>query len=134
MACQRNYDTRFADDVRWRMTWNTVRTTRQELYEAVWAEPVERVALRLGLSDVGLGKLCRRHNIPAPPRGYWARKAVEKADAIPPLPLSHDGRDVVVITKWSEPERGTPPEVQQLMAAESAQEAAIVVGPKRRLK
>lgn len=49
--------------------------TRQQLYNRVWQEPVDRVAKELGISNVGLAKLCRRHNIPAPPRGAWARKA-----------------------------------------------------------
>ena len=31
------------------------------------------LAKELGLSDVGLAKLCRRHEIPLPGRGYWAR-------------------------------------------------------------
>ena len=49
--------------------------TRQELYDRVWEEPVDRLAKELGISNVGLGKLCRRHTIPVPPRGSWARKA-----------------------------------------------------------
>src|SRR6185312_10376240 len=50
--------------------------TRTELYDRVWAEPVDTLAKEFGLSNVGLGKACRRHDIPVPPRGYWARKAV----------------------------------------------------------
>jgi hypothetical protein len=34
---------------------------------------MQRLAKEFGLSDVGLAKLCRRHNIPIPGRGYWAR-------------------------------------------------------------
>jgi hypothetical protein len=48
--------------------------TRQQLYELVWTEPVEKLAGKFGLSDRGLAKLCERHAIPTPPRGYWARK------------------------------------------------------------
>jgi hypothetical protein len=47
--------------------------TRVALYRAVWSEPVHAVAARYGLSDVGLAKLCRRHRIPLPGRGYWQR-------------------------------------------------------------
>jgi hypothetical protein len=47
--------------------------TREALYELVWSEPVADLARRLGISDVGLAKQCRRANIPLPTRGYWAR-------------------------------------------------------------
>jgi hypothetical protein len=52
--------------------------SRQELYDLVWAEPVSVVAKRFGISDVGLAKLCRRHDIPLPPRGHWAKVAAGK--------------------------------------------------------
>jgi hypothetical protein len=47
--------------------------TRKELYERVWSTPMRTLALEFGISDVGLAKLCRRHEIPLPGRGYWAR-------------------------------------------------------------
>lgn len=46
---------------------------RAKLLEEVWNEPVQTVALRYQLSDVGLKKLCSRLLIPTPPRGYWAK-------------------------------------------------------------
>lgn len=48
--------------------------TREALYGEVWSEPIVHVASRLGLSGRGLGKLCARHQIPVPPRGWWAKK------------------------------------------------------------
>jgi hypothetical protein len=33
------------------------------------------VGKEYGLSDRGLAKLCTRHEIPVPPRGYWAKIA-----------------------------------------------------------
>ena len=38
-----------------------------------------KLARKLDISDVGLAKACRRHNIPRPPRGYWAKLAAGKA-------------------------------------------------------
>lgn len=35
---------------------------------------MSRLAKEYGVSDRGLAKLCARHNIPVPPRGYWAKK------------------------------------------------------------
>lgn len=52
--------------------------SRQDLYDLVWAELVSVVAKRFGISDVGLAKLCRRHDIPLPPRGHWAKVAAGK--------------------------------------------------------
>ncbi len=48
--------------------------TRKELYERVWSTPMRRLAGEFGLSDVSLAKICRRHKIPCPTRGYWAKR------------------------------------------------------------
>tara|TARA_R110000868_G_scaffold11516_7_gene56438 strand:+ start:39783 stop:40910 length:1128 start_codon:yes stop_codon:yes gene_type:complete len=53
----------------------TTRLTREELYGMVWQTPMSRLASSFGLSGNGLKKICARHDIPVPPRGYWARKA-----------------------------------------------------------
>lgn len=58
---------------------------RAKLLEEVWAEPVQIVAKRYGLSDVGLKKLCSRLLIPTPPRGYWAKRKAGRA--VPSCPL-----------------------------------------------
>jgi hypothetical protein len=47
--------------------------SRTQLYERVWTTPMQKLAQEFGLSDVGLAKLCRRHEIPVSGRGYWAR-------------------------------------------------------------
>ena len=101
----------------------------------MWNEPVETVAKRLGLSDVGLSKLCRRHNIPTPPRGYWARRTAGTHDPIPPLPVDHSGPAVITISKWSESATtvAVPAAVQQALDAEQLPTAQIVVHLKRRL-
>jgi hypothetical protein len=41
--------------------------TREELYQAVWSESMRVLAPRLGVSDVGLAKICKRMRIPVPP-------------------------------------------------------------------
>ena len=60
--------------------------TRQQLYEQVWQRPLRDVARELGVSDVGLGKACRRLAIPLPGRGYWAKVAA--GEKLTPIPLS----------------------------------------------
>ena len=52
--------------------------TRQELYDLVWSTPLTKLANDFGLSDVGLAKICERHRVPTPPRGYWAKKEAGK--------------------------------------------------------
>ncbi len=65
------------------MTSNTI--TREELYDLVWQKPISKLAVELGISDVGLSKICRRHEVPTPPRGYWARLEAGYTDAKAPL-------------------------------------------------
>lgn len=65
---------------------NTVAITRKELYRQLWAEATTHVARRYGLSDVGMAKLCRKHDIPRPSRGYWAKKRFGKTPPQIPLP------------------------------------------------
>jgi hypothetical protein len=48
--------------------------TRRELYDLVWATPMTKLAASFGISDVGLAKICERHRVPTPPRGYWAKR------------------------------------------------------------
>lgn len=68
-----------------------MKITRKELFEAVWATPVTRLAKNYGISDVGLAKACRGHAIELPPRGYWAKKAAGKSLPKPVLSGNPDG-------------------------------------------
>lgn len=47
--------------------------TRKELFELIWSKPMVKAAADLGISDVGLKKVCDRHRIPVPGRGYWRK-------------------------------------------------------------
>jgi hypothetical protein len=68
------------------MNNDEITLTRKELYDLVWSEPMTKLADKFGLSDVGLKKKCCKHNIPVPPRGYWARKQAGQKPAVTPLP------------------------------------------------
>ena len=52
--------------------------TRREFYDLVWSKPMIHLASELGVSDVALHKVCRKHHIPNPPLGWWAKKAAGK--------------------------------------------------------
>lgn len=63
-----------------------VAVSRKDLYEHVWADPIQKLSKEYGLSDVGLVKSCHRYNIPVPPRGYWAKQQAGKRVSKPSLP------------------------------------------------
>jgi len=70
--------------------------TRQQLYEAIWATPCQKLAASLGISDVALAKNCKRLGIPRPSLGYWARVAVGEKLPKAPLPPAQAGQDRVI--------------------------------------
>lgn len=72
--------------------------TRQTLHDRIWAEPVCAVARALGISDVGLLKVCRRAGVQTPPRGYWTQVRHRGRRPDPPLLEPRpDLRDWIVI-------------------------------------
>jgi ATP-dependent exoDNAse (exonuclease V) alpha subunit len=97
-----------------------VRLTRVELYEKVWATPMRLVAKEFGLSDVGLSKICDKHNIPVPPRGHWRREETGHEVTRPPLQPSKNGLEGldIYVRKPLEPELAA-------LAAEPAPKVAI---------
>ncbi len=42
----------------------TIRFTREELYEKVWSKPMSSLAEEWGISDIGLATICKRYNTP----------------------------------------------------------------------
>lgn len=52
---------------------NITETERVNLYNEIWAEPVQTVAKRYDMSDTALRKHCKKLDIPLPYRGYWAK-------------------------------------------------------------
>lgn len=55
-----------------------IELTREELFNQVWDRPMTKVAAHYGISGVALKKICDKHRIPVPGRGYWAKKAAGK--------------------------------------------------------
>jgi hypothetical protein len=102
------------------MTQTRIRLTRAELYEKVWATPVRTLATEFGMSDVGLAKICRKHDIPVPPLGYWRKTETGHKVVRPSLPPAKNGLETL---DFYVRER-LPPELAAL-AAEAAAEIAI---------
>lgn len=74
-----------------------IRLTRKQLYELVWQKSISRlVAEDFAMSGVGVAKLCARHDIPTPPRGYWAQFEAGHAPPRPKLPRGDDAEVIEV--------------------------------------
>ena len=69
--------------------------TREDLYEAVWSQSVLTLAKGMGISDVGLAKICKALNVPRPPRGYWAKPPAVRKLLKQPLTALQPGEDEV---------------------------------------
>jgi hypothetical protein len=87
--------------------------TRRQLFERIWREPMVKLSREFGLSDRGLAKLCARHRIPVPGRGFWARVASGQNVKRTPLPSPDKGDQIVVIDGTGPPvaPEPSPPEV-----------------------
>jgi len=101
--------------------------TRAELYRRVWSTPMRTLAKEFGLSDVGLAKICEKHQIPRPPVGHWARVERGYDPETIPLPDLTDTRlDVVNIIVREKPldalAQNLDPQVRAMLVP-----AAIVV-------
>ncbi len=108
------------------MDRNVIRISRRELYDQVWSIPMWSLAKKYGRSDVGLSKICKKHDIPCPPRGYWAKVESHRKPKQIPLPRK-DADEIIEIhpnpfhSSHSDPkERVTPkdPEERIIVAEE----------------
>ena len=103
--------------------------TREQLYELAWQKPAVRIAEEFGISDVGLAKICARHGIPKPPRGYWAKSE----DTRPPrttLPVAKNPRPIQLPVMV--PEGSDAQELASQAAAEKRAGERIVVADRLR--
>ena len=75
---------------------NTVTVRRKELYRRLWTEPVSKLSKEYGLSDVGLAKICRKHEVPRPPRGFWARRAAGQMPPQTALTRAEEDWDITI--------------------------------------
>ena len=75
------------------MNWEkkeAVEVSREELYQQVWATPMQKLAAEYSLSYAGLADICREHHIPRPPAGHWSKKRHGKATCQMELPKLKD--------------------------------------------
>jgi superfamily II DNA or RNA helicase len=85
--------------------------SRRELYKLIWSEPTTTVAKTYSISDVGLAKVCDKHDIPRPPRGYWARLQHGQTPEKIPLPKPDHNPEIEFIERpagMARTDDGTP--------------------------
>lgn len=91
---------------------NTI--TRKQLYEKVWSTPMSVISKEYGISDVGMAKHCKRHDIPRPPRGYWAK--VEHGQKPPKVKLPNPDQDATISIRVQS-EQQVDPQIQMQVDA-----------------
>ena len=110
----------------------TIFLKREALYKMVWTEPVSKLAREYGLSDRGLGKICKRLEIPVPGRGYWQMKKKGLKIPVPPLrPTKKSFATGAYIHRKSKPRTDGEQdhETCDLITAEKLPENKITVPP-----
>lgn len=105
---------------------------REDLYRQVWSQPMTKLAMKYGISDVALAKTCRKLNIPIPWRGYWRRKETGKAVKQLSLPPNSDQtKQVATIHKVH---KVSKPESVQQLSEETKQEIDAVEVLEKKIK
>jgi hypothetical protein len=97
-ALSNNCETSATDPLHSCSAWNRV-----ELYNEVWDQPLVKLSRKYGISDIRLGRVCRKLQIPHPGRGYWAKRAVGQTVEQVPLPEFKDAPVVKTLIRKSKP-------------------------------
>ena len=116
---------------------DVIEMTRQELYDRVWATPMRTLAREWGISDVGLAKICKRHHVPRPGLGHWAKKQHGKRVRKTPLPTIGEERldkiTLSVVDRIDGPDIADS-EIAQLILKESEPAQIITVGERVQIR
>jgi len=107
----------------------SVTLTREDLYRKVWATPIRQLANEFGLSDVGLAKICKKHDIPRPPVGYWSKRRHGKKVIRARLPKAKKAPsdDIRIRPQVRDDLATLRPEIQEAILAERLTQNAIKV-------
>lgn len=80
----------------------SIKISRQELYDLVWSKPMTTLAKEYNISDNGLRKICKKLNIPLPQLGHWQKIQYGKKVKIIPLPKDFKGEETVILNERKE--------------------------------
>ena len=118
-------------------TADITRITRDDLYRRVWSTPIRTLAAEFGVSDVGLAKICDRHQIPRPAAGHWSKKRHGKAVEQTPLAeIDDDKLQTIEISVWDRVDGPctADPVIAELILAESDPAQQITVNDRLQLR
>ena len=68
--------------------------SREKIFEEIWAEPITTVSKRYDVSDSFFVRVCKRLNVPRPPKGYWSKLSAGIPTPKPLLPDAKPGDDI----------------------------------------
>ena len=54
---------------------------RERLHQLIWSAPLQHLATEIGISNVGLAKVCRSARVPTPWQGYWNQQPSNREPA-----------------------------------------------------
>ncbi len=94
---------------------------------------MSRLAMQYGISGIALAKICKRLDIPYPPRGYWAKKAAGKKVTVTSLPVLKDSTPKQALIRPTPSKPNPPlltPEFKEKVAA-ARKGAALINVPER---
>jgi hypothetical protein len=93
-----------------------IKLTREELYEKVWSMPASKLSKEFGISDVALGKICKKLKIPKPNRGYWQQLAAGHCVQKEKLPPIKKGEPAMAYIDPHQPVARFKPEKPEILA------------------
>jgi hypothetical protein len=104
--------------------------SREQLYEQVWTIPTRHLAAKYGISDVAIGKICKKLCVPKPPLGYWAKVAAGNKPRKTPLPRSRPNQQegVAIEASGTQPAR-VPLDSDTQELIESLRQREIIIPP-----
>lgn len=80
----------------------SIKISRQELYNLVWSKPMTTLAKEYNISDNGLRKICKKLSIPLPQLGHWQKIQYGKKVKIIPLPKDFKGEETITLNERKE--------------------------------
>ncbi|MDP2453241.1 MULTISPECIES: hypothetical protein [unclassified Kaistella] len=81
---------------------NSIKISRQELYEKVWSFPLTQLCKEYNLSDNGLRKICIKHDIPLPVSGHWSKVRFGKKVTKIKLPAKDETNIIIEIKPFED--------------------------------
>jgi len=117
-------------------TSNVTSLTRRKLYTKVWTIPMRHLAKEYGITDVGLAKICKKHDVPRPGVGYWAKLEYGKKVKKVKLPKTRPADEAVKIHhqpgtgpgRSNKPDPELDPDIAEAATKEHGTEAIVVPG------